>query len=71
LAMPMSGVLFTVSIVLRNSGLTDSSIAHHWVTEPSTESDRLGGHFWPKTSLMITIAKVHRRDTGSACFAPP
>jgi AcrR family transcriptional regulator len=27
LAMPMPGVLFTVSIVLRNSGLTDSSIA--------------------------------------------
>jgi hypothetical protein len=33
-------ILFTVSIVLQLNVATDSSIAHHWVTEPLTESER-------------------------------
>jgi hypothetical protein len=60
-----------VSIVLRNSGLTDSSIAHRWFTVPWPESDRLDGHLCAMVSAMIAIAKVHIWDTGSACFNPP
>ena len=36
-------VLFKVRIVLRKSGVTDSSFAHHWITVPWPESDGLDG----------------------------
>jgi hypothetical protein len=44
---------------------------NYWVAFPWPESDRLESHFGPKTSVLITIAKVQFWDTGSACFNPP
>jgi hypothetical protein len=60
-------VLFRDRIVLQNNGVTDSSMAHHWVTEPLTESDRPDRHFWATISVMITIVKlIWAADTASA-----
>jgi hypothetical protein len=64
-------VLFTVRIVLQLNVATDSSIAHHWLTGPLLDSDRLDGHRWSTISVMITIAKVHFRETATASFESP
>ena len=52
-------VLFTVPIVVRKSGMTDSSIPKLQGRFPLSESDRLGGQFQMTQSLTITIGKVH------------
>ncbi|MFO7738812.1 MAG: hypothetical protein R6V46_10085 [Desulfatiglandaceae bacterium] len=48
-----------------------NSIIPKYLTAPWPEADRQDGHFWATISGMITIAKVHIWDTGSACFNPP
>jgi len=53
-------VMITVRIVLRKTGITNSSIAHRWFTVPWSGLDRLDGHRWSTISVMITIAKVYR-----------
>jgi len=44
---------------------------NYWVAFPWPECDRHEGHFWATISGMITIAKLHFGDTGSAYFNPP
>ena len=54
-------LLFTVRIVLRKSGLVDSSIPYGWVNGPWKASDPLNGLSLKTKSLMITIGKVNRK----------
>jgi hypothetical protein len=51
-------------------GIADSSIPKFDLTDTWPESDRPEGHLWVTISGMITIAKFHLRNTGSACCAP-
>ena len=51
-------ILFTKPIVVRKSGMTDSSIPYGWVNGPWSASDPLKGLSLKTTSLMITIAKL-------------
>jgi hypothetical protein len=63
-------VAITVSIAIPMTGIADSSLPKFDLTVPWPESDRLEGHLWVTVSGMITIAKVHLLNTGSAPFEP-
>jgi hypothetical protein len=62
-------VLFTVRIVLQNSGVSD--YPNYWVAFPWPEFDRLESQSGAKTSVTITIAKGHLWDNGLVPFEPP
>jgi hypothetical protein len=63
---PDAKVLFRVRIVLRKSGVADSSIPYGWVNGLWPASDLLKGLSLKTTSLRITIGKDHRNGGNQA-----
>jgi hypothetical protein len=64
-------LLITITIVLGERRIGDSSIPKFELTVPWPGCDRLAGNRWATVSGMITIAKVHFRENITAGFESP